>query len=51
MKHLEYEHNNDKDRVVNEAKKLMLEEKNYHTDKDKDMVKDKKKYKDEYIRD
>lgn len=28
----------------------MKEEKNHHTDKDKDMLKDKKKYKDEYVR-
>lgn len=51
VKHLEYEHGNNKDQVVNEANKLMNEEKHYHTDKEKDMIKDKKKYKDEYIRD
>jgi chromosome segregation ATPase len=51
VKHLEYEHGNNKDQVINEANKLMNEEKGYHTDKEKDMIKDKKKYKDEYIRD
>ena len=51
VKHLEYEHGNNKDQVVNEANKLMNEEKQYHTDKERDMIKDKKKYKDEYIRD
>jgi len=35
---------------VDEANKLMNEEKQYHTDKEKDMIKDKKKYKDEYQR-
>jgi len=29
----------------------MTEEKTHHTDNEKDMIKDKKKYKDEYIRD
>ena len=51
VKHLEYEHGNNKDQVVNKANQLMNEEKSYHTDKEKDMIKDKKKYKDEYVRD
>ena len=29
----------------------MNEEKQHHTENEKDMIKDKKKYKDEYIRD
>lgn len=50
VKHLEYEHGNACDKVKIEAQKSMKEEKNHHTDKDKDMLKDKKKYKDEYVR-
>lgn len=51
VKHLEYEHGNNQEQVRNEAAKFMNEEKQYHTDNEKDMIKDKKKYKDEYVRD
>lgn len=51
VKHLEYEHSNNKEQVVIQANSLMNEEKNHHTDNEKEMIKDKKKYKDEYIRD
>jgi len=50
-KHLEYEHGNNCDRVKIEGQKVMKEERNYHTDKDKEMLKDKKKYKDDLNRD
>lgn len=51
VKHLEYEHSNNKEQVIIQANQLMNEEKQHHTDNEKDMIKDKKKYKDEYIRD
>ena len=51
VKHLEYEHGGGCDRVKIEGQKVMKEERNYHTDKDKEMLKDKKKYKDDLNRD
>lgn len=51
VKHLTYEHDNNKEQVNIQANMLMTEEKQHHTDNEKDMIKDKKKYKDEYIRD
>lgn len=41
VKHLEYEHNNDCDRVQAEAKFLMKDEHNHHIDNEKDMRKEK----------
>lgn len=51
VKHLEYEHGNDQDNVQTQAKKLMNEEKQHHNEKEKEMLKDKKKNKDDYARD
>ena len=51
VKHLEYEHGNNCDRVKIDGQKVMKEERNYHTEKDKEMLKDKKKYKDDLSRD
>ena len=51
VKHLEYEQGNNCDRVKIDGQKVMKEERNYHTDKDKEMLKDKKKYKDDLNRD
>jgi len=51
VKHLEYEHGNACDKVKIEASKAMKDEKVHHTDKDTEMLKDKKKYKDDYNRD
>lgn len=51
VKHLEYEHGNNQDQVINNAKKSMNEELEDHKGKEQDMIKDKKKYKDEYVRD
>lgn len=51
VKHLTYEHDNNKEQVNIQANHLMTEEKQHHTDNERDMIKDKKKYKDEYVRD
>ena len=51
VKHLEYEHGNNCDRVKIDSQKVMKEERLHHTDKDKEMLKDKKKYKDDYTKD
>ena len=50
VRHLEYDHGNNQERVQTDAKKVMNEEKQHHTDKDKEMLKDKKKYMDDYNR-
>lgn len=47
---MEYEHGGGCDRVKIEGQKIMKEERNYHTDKDKEMLKDKKKYKEDLSR-
>ena len=51
VKHLEYEHGNNCDRVKIDGQKVMKDERLYHTEKDKEMLKDKKKYKDDLNRD
>ena len=51
VKHLEYEHSNNAERVQAEAAYLMKEERNHHLDNEKDMRKDKKNQKEEYERD
>ena len=49
VKHLEYEHSNNCDRVKIEAQKSMKEERIHHTDQEKNMMKDKKTKKEELV--
>ena len=51
VKHLEYEHSNNCDRVQSEATYLMKEERTHHTDNEGEMRKDKKNQKEEFERD
>lgn len=51
VKHLEYEHGNNQDRVKADAEYSMKEERTHHIDDEKDMRKDKKNQKEEYGRD
>ena len=48
VRHLEYDHGNNQEGVQKKADELMASEKTYHTDREKDMIKDKKKTRDEY---
>ena len=50
VKHLEYEHSNNCERVQAEAQGLMKDERNHHMDNEKDMKKEKKTLKEEYNR-
>jgi CMP-N-acetylneuraminic acid synthetase len=51
VKHLEYEHTNNCERVQHEAAFLMKEERNHHVDDEKDMRKNKSVLKEDYERD
>lgn len=51
VKHLEYEHTNNAERVQHEAAFLMKEERNHHVDDEKDMRKNKTVLKEDYDRD
>ena len=50
VRHLEYDHGNNQDQVRNHADKLMEAESNYHTEKEQEMLKEKKKRYEEYNR-
>jgi hypothetical protein len=50
VKHLEYEHKNSCDKVKIDGQKIMKEERVYHVEKDKEMLKDKKQCKEEYVK-
>ena len=50
VKHLEYEHQNNCDRVQIDASKLMKNERTHHVDNEKDMRKEKTEHKDVYER-
>jgi hypothetical protein len=50
VKHLEYEHSNNCERVRIDANKSMADERVYHTNRDKDMLVDKKRLKEQLTR-
>ena len=50
VKHLEYEHASACDKVKNQGMEIMKAERDYHSEKDKEMLKDKKKYKEDHNR-
>jgi growth arrest-specific protein 8 len=51
VKHLEYEHGNNCDKVKIDAQKIMKEERVHHIENDKDMLAKKKEQKQQYIGD
>ena len=48
VKHLQYEHGNNCDRVEVDARRIMKEERVHHVENDKDMLNKKKQQKSEY---
>ena len=51
VKHLEYEHGNNQERVQVDAQNSMKDERNYHNDNESEMRKEKGNKKEEYKRD
>ena len=51
VKHLEYEHGNNCDRVKTDSQKVMKEERLYHTNEEKEMLQQKKEQKAAYLGD
>ena len=50
VRHLEYDHGNNQDKVRMDADKMMEKEETYHGEKDQEMVKEKKKRNEEFNR-